>query len=138
MMLGDTSAIIALIDTSNGADHVRCQKIASEFRGPLVVNWAVITETMYFAGKRGGWRMQELFGSALVNREATLIHIPQEPEVTRVRELMEAYADTPMDLADATIVAAAETLGINQVFTLDSHFRIYRTRDGGTFEILPE
>ena len=43
-----------------------------------------------------------------------------------------------MDLADASLVAIAETLRLRKVFTLDSDFRIYRTQDGGAFEIVPE
>jgi len=31
-----------------------------------------------------------------------------------------------MDLADASLVATAETLGIRQIFTLDSDFYVYR------------
>ena len=42
-----------------------------------------------------------------------------------------------MDLADASVVAAAETIGQRNVFTLDHHFRIYRLGDGSAFEILP-
>jgi predicted nucleic acid-binding protein len=42
-----------------------------------------------------------------------------------------------MDLADASIVALAARHGIRRVFTLDGDFHIYRTGDGGHFEIVP-
>jgi predicted nucleic acid-binding protein len=32
---------------------------------------------------------------------------------------MEQYADHPMDLADASLVAAAESLGTTRMFTID-------------------
>jgi predicted nucleic acid-binding protein len=54
-----------------------------------------------------------------------------------MRELMEQYRDVPMDLADASIVAAAETRRLRRVFTLDSDFLIYRTGDGDGFEVVP-
>ncbi len=41
-----------------------------------------------------------------------------------------------MDLADASLVAAAERLSIRHIFTIDSDFYIYRFRDGTAFEIL--
>jgi len=50
---------------------------------------------------------------------------------------MEKYRDTPMDLADASLVAAAETSGLNRVFTLDSDFRVYRLKDTTPFEVVP-
>ncbi len=51
--------------------------------------------------------------------------------LTRVFELMEQYADHPMDLADASVIAAAEALQIRRVFTLDkADFAAYRTRRG--------
>jgi predicted nucleic acid-binding protein len=50
---------------------------------------------------------------------------------------MEQYRDTPMDLADATLVTAAEVLRVHRIFTLDSDFKVYRTRDGRAFEIVP-
>src|SRR2546430_16772394 len=39
--------------------------------------------------------------------------------VTRAFELMEQYADRPMDLADASLIVAAEALETRKVFTLD-------------------
>jgi len=43
--------------------------------------------------------------------------------------LMLRYQDTLMDLADASLVATAETLGIRQIFTLDSDFYVYRLHE---------
>lgn len=44
---------------------------------------------------------------------------------------MEAYADHPTDLADASIVAAAEALGTRRVFPIDRRaFETYRVRRG--------
>ncbi|HEX7448759.1 MAG TPA: hypothetical protein VF306_14500 [Pirellulales bacterium] len=58
-------------------------------------------------------------------------------DVTRIDHLMHKYSDLPMDLADASLVAAAEQLKLRQVFTLDSHFRIYRLADGSTLDVVP-
>jgi uncharacterized protein len=52
-------------------------------------------------------------------------------------QLMDRYRDQPMDLADASIVAAAEHLGTRRLFTLDGDFRIHRLADGSAFEIVP-
>lgn len=41
---------------------------------------------------------------------------------------MEQYADRRMDLADASLVALAEELEEQTIFTLDADFRVYRLR----------
>ena len=47
--------------------------------------------------------------------------------LTRAFELMELYADHPMDLADASTVVAAELLGARKAFTVDRRdFETYR------------
>src|SRR5882724_11247293 len=58
-------------------------------------------------------------------------------EWKRVRELMMAYADSPMDLADASLVAVAERRGLRRIFSLDRHFYGYRIAGQQSFEILP-
>jgi predicted nucleic acid-binding protein len=42
-----------------------------------------------------------------------------------------------MDLADASLVAAADTLRLDRVFTLDRHFHAYRRFDTQPFTVLP-
>jgi predicted nucleic acid-binding protein len=49
----------------------------------------------------------------------------------RAFELEELYADRPMDLADASFVTAAATLGTRRVFTIDRDvLEAYRVRRG--------
>lgn len=56
----------------------------------------------------------------------------------RIVELIRKYADRPMDLADASMVWAAEFSGTLQILTADqADFEIYRTKAGRTFEVLP-
>ena len=44
---------------------------------------------------------------------------------------MEQYADHPMDLADASLIVAAETLKTRKIFTVDRNdFTTYRIRRG--------
>jgi hypothetical protein len=51
--------------------------------------------------------------------------------VQRAFELMEQYADHPMDLADASLLVAAETLPAYRIFTIDRQdFAAYRVRRG--------
>jgi predicted nucleic acid-binding protein len=54
---------------------------------------------------------------------------------------MERYADTPMALADASLVVLAEERDLKTILTLDHHFHSYRIRRGRalrSFEIIPK
>jgi len=53
------------------------------------------------------------------------------PGLRHAFELMELYADHPMDLADASLIVAAESIGTRKVFTIDrKDFATYRVRRG--------
>ena len=49
--------------------------------------------------------------------------------------LMEKYADNPMDLADASLVAVAQMLDVQRIFTIDRNdFLTYRIASGYGFK----
>ena len=60
-----------------------------------------------------------------------------DADALRMRTLMDRYNDAPMDLADASLVTAAEALGLQQVFTLDRHFYAYRINNRQPFVVAP-
>jgi len=51
--------------------------------------------------------------------------------------LMEKYRDKPMDFADASLMAAADHLGLRQLFSLDADFRVYRLLDDSVLDLIP-
>jgi hypothetical protein len=91
---------------------------------------------MYFLAELRGWNAQQVLWQ-FWERQALLIHDADRHECQRMKELMQKYQDTPMDLADASLVAAAETLTLKQIFTLDSDFYVYRINDRDAFEVIP-
>ena len=55
----------------------------------------------------------------------------EEVDIGRMADLVERYRDRPMDMADASVLVAAEKLGIVDVLSVDhSDFDIYRTAKG--------
>ena len=56
---------------------------------------------------------------AMVRKGSLAVQLPSAEELERALDLMEEYADLPMDFADASLIAAAETLGTLKIFTLD-------------------
>ena len=83
-----------------------------------------------------GWSAQAILWD-FINRKALYLHATNEAECQRMKVLMEKYQDIPMDLADASLVAVAESQKIKQLFTLDSDFYVYRLYDKDAFEVIP-
>ena len=79
--------------------------------------------------------MQKHLGQLLLEKLLRVYEI-QKSDYSRLLALMEQYRDRPMDLADATLVLAAETTGYRQILTLDSDFLFYRIRDRDSFDII--
>jgi predicted nucleic acid-binding protein len=91
---------------------------------------------MYLLGTVGGYRYQ----AALWNLRATgrlVLHELTPAEADRMAALMAQYQDTPMDLADASLVVVAESRTLRRVFTTDSDFYVYRLADGSALEVVP-
>lgn len=135
MTLTDASALFALVDKDQDA-HERCRITLRTLSVPLLTPWPCFTEAMYFAFKSGGLIRQRLLWD-LVNDGLLRFYAPTEPEVARMQALMEEYQDTPMDMADASLVAAAETLSEKRIFTLDSDFYVYQRNRIEPFEVVP-
>lgn len=135
MILTDTGPLVALLDKDDKS-HQLCVHIARSLSSaPMLTTWPCFTESMYLLGAIGGYRYQSVFWK-LYRTGRLMLHQTSKEELDNMDELMRQYADTPMDLADASLVAAANHLGARQIFTIDSDFRIYRLKDGSVLEIL--
>jgi predicted nucleic acid-binding protein len=123
-----------MIDGRDAA-HAACVAAVNQLRLPLVTTWPAFTQAMYFLGAAAGWNHQrELW--RLTTDEVLAIHATPAAEQARIQELMQQYRDLPMDLADASLVAAAESIGLTKILTLDADFLVYRTRDGGVMDVI--
>lgn len=87
-------------------------------------------------GTRLGWHAQDALWR-IVDAGDLLIHNITDAERTRMRVLMKQHRNMPMDLADASLVAVAESLDKRRIFTLDSDFHVYRAHNKEPFDILP-
>lgn len=109
MTLCDAGPLFALVDVRQKVAHSRCKAALSTLSAPLITTWPCFTEAMYLARKAGGWPMQQLLWR-YITEGALQLYPLKESEQERMRDLMEQYRDTPMDLADASLVATAETV----------------------------
>lgn len=136
MILTDTGPVVALLDKDDNfhaAAVEAARRLPSE---PLLTTWCCFTEAMYLLGEVGGYRYQaELWRLQTAGR--LVLHDLTAAEIERMAMPMEKYRDAPMDLADASLVVLAESRSLHRVFTLDSHFRIYRLADGSVLDLVP-
>lgn len=135
MILVDAGPLVAMIDRGE-PDHQRCVETLSSLAAPMVTTWPALTEAMYLLGSAGGWKAQEALWKLLERGDLQLVPLDDALQ-SRTRALMTKYRDLPMDLADASLVAAAEVLNLTRVFTLDRDFRVYRWKGKRKFEVLP-
>lgn len=127
MILVDTGPLIALFDPKD-AEHARCRGVLKTLEEPLRTTVPVLTEAFHILGPGsiGADRLRDF-----LERRGLSVWFFDEATLTRAFELMEQYADRPMDLADASLVAAAEALGTQKVFSIDrDDFATYRIRRG--------
>ncbi|MBP0013619.1 MAG: PIN domain-containing protein [Roseofilum sp. SBFL] len=102
----------------------------------FLTTWPCLTEAMYFLSELRGWSAQTILWE-LINRKVLDLYAINQAEYQRMEVLMEKYQDLPMDLADASLVAVAESQKIKRIFTLDSDFYVYRLYDKDAFEVIP-
>lgn len=127
MILVDTGPLVALFDPKD-EQHNRCRGTLKEIREPILTTTPVLTEAFHMLGPSsiGSERLRDF-----VAEGGMAVWFLDRAWLTRAFELMELYADHPMDLADASLVAAAEALGTRRLFTIDRRdFETYRVRRG--------
>jgi predicted nucleic acid-binding protein len=127
MIIVDTGPIIALFDRKD-AQHARCVNVLRGIREPITTTVSVLTEAFHILrpASIGADRLRDFIG-----RGGLGVWFFDRASLVRALELMEVYGDHPMDLAAASIVAAAEVLETRKVFTVDRRdFASYRVRRG--------
>ena len=134
MILVDAGPLVAIVDAGD-QHHQTCVDVADSFKEPVGTVWPALAEVAYLlrdlpdAGN-AVWEMIEVGALSLLQLGAS--------DLPRIRALMKKYADLPMDLADAALVAVAEREGIAKIFTVDrSDFAVYRLHGRGRFTIIP-
>ena len=135
MTLTDAGPLVALIDADE-AQHERCTLALAQVRLPLVTTWPAFTEALYLLSRSGGEVGRAALWRLTLTDRLQVVDLSRSA-VERASRLMEKYADLPMDLADATLVALAEERHERAMFTLDRDFTVYRLFGRQRFELIP-
>ena len=134
MILLDTGPIVAIFDASDDY-HNLCVELLKNVDESLITTWPVLTEAFYLLGF--SWKAQDNLWE-FIQRGGVEILSMNDKQQTRCRQLMEKYADLPMDLADGSLVVLAESKKIKKIFTLDhKDFQIYKPARIKSFTLLP-
>ncbi len=137
MILVDTGPLVALFDPKDD-HHLRCRTALKGIEEPIGTTVAVLTEAFHMLQPHsiGSTRLREFIAAGALS-----VWFLEQKSLMRAFELMEFYSDRPMDLADASLVVAAELIQTRRVFTIDrDDFETYRVRRGHrhyAFDVLP-
>ena len=134
MILCDTGVLVAAINKGD-IDHAECAALLRSLREAPITTWPCMTEAMYLLESQAGAWTQVVLRD-YISRDAIVLLTPSQTEAKRACALMTEYADAPMDFADASLVVAAEVLGINRILTIDNHFYAYRINGKIAFEVI--
>jgi predicted nucleic acid-binding protein len=132
----DTGPLVAYLNIRDPA-HNLSVRVLDQFSGQFMTTSAVVTEAMFFAicDPRGPGQLLDFIESS----QTKVFDYCQLNELKSAVKLMQKYADTPMDFADATLVLLADVLHQNNICTLDRRgFSTYRTAAGKRFNLVLE
>jgi predicted nucleic acid-binding protein len=134
MILLDTGPIVAFFDASDDY-HKICVDLLKNVTEPLITTWPVLTESFYLLGFSR--KAQDNLWEFIMRGGVDIVSLDDKQQA-RCRQMMEKYADLPMDLADGTLVVLAESQNVKKVFTLDhKDFQIYKPSHIKRLKLLP-
>jgi predicted nucleic acid-binding protein len=136
MILLDTSFLYALTNTRD-KNHGSTVALLPELERPLFLPTPVLPELCYLLQSRLGHHVMRRFLRILSESEIRLLALIDN-DIESIANLLDRYAGTRLDFADAAIVAIAERYGITRIATFDRRdFSIIRPRHTAFFELLP-
>ena len=139
MILCDTGPIVAAA-LGDDDHHHECVELFTGLhlaRRRLLVPGTVVAEVGYLLARNAGARVESLFLQALADGDFEPVDL-QSPDYRRAAELVQIYADLPLGTTDATVIALAERLDVDEVATLDRrHFTVVRPSHTPSLTLLP-
>ena len=121
----DAGPLYAYVDADD-KHHETCANLLETHPGPLIVPTLVITEVVYLLGTRLGTDAELRFVGDLASG-AFDVEPVHTADWLRIADLVYQYSDLPLGTIDASVVACAERLGINEIITVDRrHFTVVK------------
>ena len=132
----DAGPLYAYVD-ADYAHHASSLELLETHPGPLIVPTLVITEVTFLLATRLGVEPEVRFLGDLA-AGAFAIEPVLAADWLRIAELVAGHRDLPLGTVDASVVAAAERLGLTELATVDRrHFGVVRPSHTDVFTLLP-
>ena len=131
-VIADTGPLVALFDRGDGF-HSWAKDCLGRIVEPLLTSEAILSEVFFLLSPL---RKSRVAFEEFWMEGGLQIAIDAQANRDFLVGLLKKYADTPMSLADATVVRMCELNRQAVVWTLDSHFRIYRQLGRKTIPLL--
>lgn len=106
-------------------------------RRDLVLPPTVVAEVGYMLSREASADVESSFLRSLTDGSFRVVELTSA-DYERMADLVDQYADFPLGTTDASVVALAERLEVDEVATIDHrHFRAVRPRHVQAFTLLP-
>lgn len=134
LVLIDSSVFLSLEDPDERNHSASLNALKAELNGgsALITTNFVFDETYTLIMARLGRDRAVDWGDSFKRGSLVRLLRVDEDHEDRAWEIIQSCPDKDFSYTDATSFAIAESLGINDVLSLDKHFRQY-----GTFRVIP-
>lgn len=140
MIVCDTGPLVAL-SNKRDAHYLAAHNLLRDLHmagEEILLPPTVLAEVCYWLNSHGGAEVEAAFLDAVADETFKLVDLTTG-DVERMAELVRVFASFPLGGTDASVVAVAERLGIQEIATFDRrHFPAITPKSGGHFNLLPE
>ncbi len=135
-VVADSGALYALYDRRD-RNHRAVREALRAEHGPILIPAAILAEIDYLLRVRIGPAAELRFLEGIEKGAFTVEAFTLE-DAAFCRKLLARYKNLDLGLADASVIATAERLGIRTILTVDERdFRAVQTLKGEPFVLLP-
>ena len=135
-LICDTGDVYAIYDARD-SHHAADKAVVETEPGPLFLPVVLLAEIDYLLNTRLGADAALDFLESVEQNAFTLVGFTAD-DLTRCRALMVQYRDLNLGIADASVVATVDRLGVQRVLTVDErHFRTVKARNFTHLTLLP-
>jgi hypothetical protein len=135
-VLIDTSFLVAL-SFPKDCHHDEARQALRTLKDVRVIAEPVVSEFFRIMYVRESYQ-KAVAGFLLTRNPVFQVVHPIEPDLERMHDIMVQYADAELDYTDVAIMAVAERLNIEQIYTFDRRdFSIFRPNHCEYLNLLP-
>jgi predicted nucleic acid-binding protein len=136
VVLVDSGVLIAAADVDDN-HHESCARLIAERGSEFLVPSTVVVEVCWMLGRHVSVALEADLLDSIAEGELQVVVLEQS-DYARMSELVTTYADLPLGMVDASVVAIAERLDVREIATIDRrHFSVVRPRHVDAFTLLP-